>query len=228
MARDLKLAIPRRSLARESRPCGGRIQFRPGRDNEGFKLPANLPAWHVTSMAAADWAQASSDWAKAVTVIVPALCTAAVVLLVARWNRSHDLEKERRRRKQDFIEKVVSDFDNLQVLLQETLKLTLALSNTPMPETARNAIIEELQSTMEDVDEAHLQLSRLPGKLRLLDYDDCADKLEALDLQATMFKQVLIMARKNGETEELASRFQYFIGDTQSLRDSLKQRYSQL
>jgi hypothetical protein len=55
------------------------------------------------TVADVDWAQASSDWAKALTVIGPSVCTAVVALLVARWTRSHEFEKERRRRKQDFL-----------------------------------------------------------------------------------------------------------------------------
>jgi hypothetical protein len=60
----------------------------------------------------------------------------------------------------------MGDFDNFQVLLQEVLKLTMAQDNKSLPDTARNIIAEELSETMKEVDEAHVQLGRLPGKLR--------------------------------------------------------------
>ena len=41
---------------------------------------------------------------------LPSICTAAVALLVSKFTRSHDLDKERRRRRQDALEKISDDF----------------------------------------------------------------------------------------------------------------------
>ena len=48
------------------------------------------------------WAQVLDDFIK---IGLPSLCTAVVAFLIAKFTRSHDFEKERRRRKQDFLER---------------------------------------------------------------------------------------------------------------------------
>src|SRR5437868_1498516 len=54
-----------------------------------------------------DWRQVTDDFIK---IGLPSICTAAVALFVSKFTRSHDLDKERRRRRQDALEKVSVDF----------------------------------------------------------------------------------------------------------------------
>jgi hypothetical protein len=47
----------------------------------------------------------------ATVAVFAAICTAAIALFGFRFTRSHELEKERRRRRQDALEKISDDFE---------------------------------------------------------------------------------------------------------------------
>lgn len=182
------------------------------------------------SIAAINWTQVNSEWARALTVIVPSVCTAAVALLIARWSRSHDFEKERRRRRQDFLEAVSGAYATFQQMLQELLSLTMACTRPgPILEETRAILEQEWTTAHEKAVESQINLAVLNNKLRLLGFTDCADKLMEFDLDATLFVKRLLTARLQGTMgDEMPGQFQFLIGKGQECDVLIGLRYAQL
>jgi len=66
------------------------------------------------------WAQVLDDFIK---IGLPSLCTAVVAFLIAKFTRSHDFEKEPKRRKQDFLERAAEPMDELTMRMESLLSL---------------------------------------------------------------------------------------------------------
>jgi hypothetical protein len=128
-------------------------------------------------MSSVDWAQASSDWARALTVIVPSLCTAAVALLVARWTRSHELKKELRQRRQDTLEKLIDEFQSVHAVCCHLAAAYIYWVELPEGD-ARASAAKDRETYSNQVPDARRKVTTVHGRLLLLKLSECAREVD--------------------------------------------------
>jgi hypothetical protein len=111
-----------------------------------------------------DWAQVIDDFIK---IGLPWICTAAVALLVSEFTRSHDLNKERRRRRQDALEKVSDNFQ-AACFSQSKLAINYSVYRVSQNDPARPIAFEDLWKSGAAIDAATKDLYLIGGRLKLL------------------------------------------------------------
>jgi hypothetical protein len=101
--------------------------------------------------------------------------------LITRSTRSHEFEKERRRRKQDCLERAVEDLGELESALDSwcsycigTRRLRDAKNSSAAQRSLENALAKN-----EQVDAAVAKLIRSHGKLIVFGFGECAALLQA-------------------------------------------------
>lgn len=144
-----------------------------------------------------DWAQASSEWANTVGVFsryaVAPICTAAVALFAAKFLRSHDDKKERRRRRQDFLERVLEDLDGLQYDVNAALRIVIAIKaltdgaeSRQIRETALQDLNRQLSESIKVIEIAVSKVARHESKFRLFRFEGCGAAFEDHILATTV------------------------------------------
>jgi hypothetical protein len=115
-----------------------------------------------------NWAQVLDDFIK---IGLPALCTASVALLIAKFTRSHDFDKERRRRKQDLFEQLAEPFDDLTMRMESVLSSEETVRKVDAQLKTRAT--ESLLNDLDLLDEATLKFGRIETKVQFFDLADC-------------------------------------------------------
>lgn len=121
---------------------------------------------------------------------------------IARGGRAHEFEKERRRRKQDFLERAAEALDDL------TLRMESFLSS----EEVVRVVTEDLklgarEAFLKDFDllgEAEAKFARLESKLALFDSPQCTKSFKAHQHSTTKLKGALA-ARSQGRESNVES-----------------------
>jgi hypothetical protein len=140
-----------------------------------------------------DWAQVTSDFIK---IGLPAICTATVALLVSKLTRSYELDKERRRRRQDALEKISDDFQAACFSL-----CSLAIKYSVCRESAgKNS--EELLKTGDAIDAATKDLHGILGRVKLLQLTKCDEAFGAFLNQTIAFRKILQLPPEPMATKE--------------------------
>jgi hypothetical protein len=120
--------------------------------------------------------------------------------------RSHDFEKERRRRKQDCLERVVEDLDENQSALDSFLSSSLTAKQFKNDENValRRRAFEMLNVDTDKSVDAQMKLNRSVTKLTVFGFPDCSRSLGAYDTACTQLK-----VKTNGFREENQTREEY-------------------
>ena len=140
-----------------------------------------------------EWPQVTDDLIKvglpaictATVAVFASICTAAVALPGFRFTRSQELEKERRRRRQDALEKISEDFQTACVTLSD-----LAMNYSVYRESG-GMNLEELLKTGEAIDAATKDLHRMRGRLILLQLKKCEEAFGAFLDQTIAFRKIM-------------------------------------
>jgi len=145
-----------------------------------------------------NWAQVLDDFIK---IGLPSLCTASAALLIAKFTRSHDFEKERRRRKQDFLEQIAEPLDDLTMRMESVLSSeeTVRSVDDPLKLRASELFLKELDL----LDEAELKFGRIETKLALAGFPECLEAFRA-HRHCTTKLQGAVLARSQGREDTVA------------------------
>lgn len=128
-----------------------------------------------------DAAQASAEWAKTagdfVRYGVPSICTAAVAILTAKFIRSHEERKERRRRRQDFLERVVEQLDRAALPVNNAVARLGALDHfrhEGFPsEISEAKVMQDVMEAIAKMEDAEADLYLVESKIGMFGFTDC-------------------------------------------------------
>ncbi len=136
-----------------------------------------------------NWAQVADDFIK---IGLPSLCTAGVALLIGKFTRSHEFEKERRRRKQDFLTSVADQFEEFESALRHVgtqfALFILAKSQNVPDATIRQ---QELLQSIDALNAIDDKLHRLGTKLDLFGFWKCRGILSDYEIRAGEYRAML-------------------------------------
>jgi hypothetical protein len=108
----------------------------------------------------------------AIKIGLPSLLTGLTAFFIARATRSHEREKESRRRRQDALEKISDDFQATHFSLEDLLAnyaAYLGLWNDP----ARQAAAKDFWKSAATIDVSIKNLYGVDGRLKLLRLKKC-------------------------------------------------------
>jgi hypothetical protein len=168
------------------------------------------------------WAQVLDDFIK---IGLPSLCTASVALLVAKFTRSHDFEKERRRRKQDFFEQIGEPLDDL------TLRIESLLSSEEVARSADEQLklraSELFLKDLDLLDEAELKFGRIETKLALFGFLECLEAFKAHKICTTKLKGA-VLARSQDRENSVNRRCEAWWETEAAFREQIKTAFHAL
>jgi hypothetical protein len=123
--------------------------------------------------------------------------------LIARGTRSHEFEKERRRRKQDCLERVIEDLDEQQSTFDALCVTSLALRNLREKKgdpTLEQALLKDVNQANKESEVARTKFIRSRSKLIVFGFEKCADSLKAYNSKLLNFR-VSLGAVRDGKQE---------------------------
>jgi hypothetical protein len=146
-----------------------------------------------------DWPQVTDDFIK---IGLPSICTAAVALLVSKFTRSHDLDKERRRRRQDALEKVSEDFQAACFSLSD-LAINYSVYRESQNDPVGRIALEDLGKSGDAIDAATKDLYLIGGRLKLLQLKKCEEAFVEFLNQTIAFRKILKLPPELMATKEM-------------------------
>jgi hypothetical protein len=157
-----------------------------------------------------DWPQVTDDFVKiglpsictAIVALFAATCTSAVALLISKSTRSHDLEKERRRRRQDALEKVSDDFQAACFRLSD-LAMKYSAYRELKADPAGHIAIAELFESGGAIDAATKDLHLIAGRLKLLGLKKCQEAFVEFLNQTIAFRKILKLPPEPMATKDM-------------------------
>jgi hypothetical protein len=153
-----------------------------------------------------EWPQVASDFIK---IGLPALCTAAVALFGFWFTRSHELEKDQRRRRQDALERISDDFQ------AACFNLATLARDYSVYRDSGGTNFQELFKTDDAIDAATKDLHVIGGRLKLLQLTKCDEAFGGFLYQTIAFRKILTLPPEPLATAE-AVRQEF--GKVQALR----------
>ena len=145
------------------------------------------------------WTQVADDFVK--FAIAP-ICTAAAAVTIFILSRKHDFEKERRRRKQDFLLRVADELDRLTLCLESAASLRRVVSkgrDSGQQEMERVSI-DALLKQVEEAERYESRFGMCETQLYLFEFSQCSEKFQAVTHATTKLKAALTTF--TGEPEE--------------------------
>ena len=146
-----------------------------------------------------DWPQVTDDFVK---IGLPAICTAGVALLVSKFTRSQDLDKERRRRRQDALEKVSDDFQAACFSLSD-LATKYSVYRELQNDPAGHIAVGDLFESGGAIDAATKDLHLIAGRLKLLGLKKCEEAFVEFLNQTIAFRKMLKLPPEPMATKEM-------------------------
>ncbi len=146
-----------------------------------------------------DWPQVTDDFVK---IGLPSICTAAVALLVSKFTRSHELDKERRRRRQDALEKVSDDFQASCFSLSD-LAMKYSVYRELQTDPAGRIAIGNLWESGGVIDAATRDLYLIGGRLKLLGLKKCEETFVEFLNETIAFRKMLKLPPEPMATKEM-------------------------
>jgi len=121
-------------------------------------------------------------------------------IFVSKSARLHDFEKERRRRKQDSLERAIEDFDECELALDDyhILSKTAASFQDSPDLRVRAHVRENLLAAVDKAEAAEMKFRRSRSKLGVFGFRKCADALDAYSL-AISKEKVALQPMRNAE-----------------------------
>jgi hypothetical protein len=111
----------------------------------------------------------------AVKIGLPSLLTGLTAFFIARATRSHEFEKESRRRRQDALEKVSDDFQAAYFSLEDLLSNYSAYLDLRSDPSARSVAADGFWESVTAIDAAIKNLYLVEGRLKLLRLKKCEE-----------------------------------------------------
>jgi len=143
-----------------------------------------------------EWPQVVDNFIK---IGLPSICTAAVAFFGFWFTRSHELQKDRRRRRQDALEKISDDFQAACFTLS-----SLAREYSVYRESKSGMSLEELYKTDDAIDAATKDLTVIGGRLKLLQLTKCDEAFGGF--QTIAFRKILKLPPEPLATAEVVRR----------------------
>jgi len=176
------------------------------------RICANCPAKGSNAaqqVSTIEWPQVTDDLIKvglpvictATVAVFASICTAAVALLGFRFTRSHELEKERRRRRQDALEKISEDFQTACATLSD-LTITYSVYRESYTHPAGGIAFGELWESGGAMDAVTKDLHRILGRLKLLQLKKCEEAFGAFLDQTIAFRKIMKLPPQPMATKE--------------------------
>lgn len=132
------------------------------------------------------------------------ICTAAVAILVARTSRSHESEKETRRRRQDLLERIVAEFEVAHQAVND------AISNIKI--AAARAEIIPAERTNETIAPMRRNLGLVQARLILMRLDPAEAEFRAYKSKMQdLLTEVLRKRPYENQTNEWLSARETFL-----------------
>ena len=154
----------------------------------------------------------------AIKIGLPSLCTAVVAFLIAKFTRSHDFEKERRRRKQDFLERAAEPLDELTMRMESLLSSEETARS--VDEQVKLKAQELLLKELELLEEAETKFGRIETKLLLVGFPECVEAFKAHQ-RCTIELKGAILARSQGREDRVAKSRDAWWESESRLRDQI-------
>jgi hypothetical protein len=174
---------------------------------------------------ATDWAEVINNFIK---IGIPAICTAATAVLVTRFAQTHDIEKERRRRRQDFLLKAADELDRLKLSVTEALSLrgvVRELKKTGAGEERITNVIVSLLKQIDSVEAAESRFGRLETQFELFAFSRCSKAFSAYG-NATMHLKKAI-TKMDDDPEEKGAIEKWWAAEI-DFRDELASAFKKL
>jgi hypothetical protein len=174
------------------------------------------------------WADVAAD---AIKIGVPSLLTALTAIFVARGSRSHEFEKERRRRKQDCLERVMEDLDTCQAAATALFSSTAALMITRDASAVQvNDALEDLNRVTDQLALSQNALTRWVSKLSVLGFGDLAAAVEKYDFAISFLhvQMAPVRSAQPGAMEKADEAFKEAVILRNSVRDMAKKAFDSL
>jgi hypothetical protein len=165
-----------------------------------------------------------------VKIGVPSLLTGTAAFFIARSTRLHDFEKERRRRKQDCLERAIEDFDECQSAFDNLWSVSVTVPLFKHEAAHFVAVLSDANEAGDRLDAAQLKFGRNKSKLSVFGFEECAEALKRYDLAIARMKVALLPVREGKEGAKEASQDNldelFLCGDI--FRDSVASALKQL
>jgi hypothetical protein len=150
-------------------------------------------------------AQVADD---SVKFAVAPICRAAAAITIFILSRKHDFEKERRRRKQDFLLRVAEELDRLTLCLESAASLRGVVSearDSGQQEMERGAI-DALSKQIEEAERYESKFGMLETPLYLFEFSQCSERFRAVTHATAKLKAALTTLTGGPEEQEAALR----------------------
>jgi hypothetical protein len=125
--------------------------------------------------------------------------------LVTKGSRSHEFEKERRRRKQDCLERVVEDLDETESsidMLMATAAVLVRARKENWHELQQAYAVQKMNENYEASTGAETKLYRSRSKLMVFGFVGCAKALEAYHSKILSYVRVVTEWETRGKIPE--------------------------
>jgi hypothetical protein len=136
---------------------------------------------------------------------VPSLLTGTAAFFIAKSTRLHDFEKERRRRKQDCLERAIEDFDECQSALDNLWSVSQTVPLFKHEAAQFVAVLNDANEAGDSLDAAQVKFGRNRSKLSVFGFDECAEALKSYDFAIARMKVTLLPVREGKEGAKEAS-----------------------
>ena len=140
-----------------------------------------------------------------------------IAFFIARGTRSHDFERERRRRKQDCLERAIEDFDQFYYALQWLASASMAFAEVRMAEV-KQLVHEEVVAAIRKEEVARVGFCRNRSKLLIFGFERCAVALTHYEAEALMMKTALLRLRQGEKID-----FQHLVADAEVKAHELRE-----
>ena len=179
------------------------------------------------------WAEvADTAFKLGVPSVIAAVIAASVAVLLSRRSRAHEFERERRRRKQDCSERVIEDFDECDLAMDEYYILTrtaAAFSGNPNLNLRLEAAENQVASGGKS-EAAELKFRRSRSKLAVFGFKKASEALEAYSF-AVAKERVALQPLLDGEAERegpLVAAHEERVTKALGFQDAIAEAFNQL
>jgi hypothetical protein len=164
----------------------------------------------------------------ALKIGIPGTLTAITALLIARFSHSRDLDKERRRRQQDFLENLGNNFDAFAVSIDAVHVATAVYRQTKPDSPLFSKVMESVDACLDTLEKAELSLGHLQTRLRMSQFDECWKRFQQYDMAAQRFKSLALQDDPVPDEQDLDDAWAETVKTANAFRDAITAAYRTL
>jgi hypothetical protein len=139
----------------------------------------------------------------AIKIGLPSLITAVTAIRIARVTRSHELAKERLRRRQDALEKVSDDFQAACFRLSQLAINYSAYRESQIEPAAGRIALDDLWKSGDAINESTKDIYLIAGRIKLLRLKKCEKDFDEFLKQTIAFRKMLKLPPQPMATDQM-------------------------